>query len=340
MVTVLGLQGQDAHYSQFSNAPLYLSPGLTGVFGGQTRIAANYRSQWASVPADYKTFTVMADHKYNCGNNRPGYFSSGVAVNYDRAGDSRLTRADANLYGSYTRPTGLRTFLTFGLGAGLGQRSFDPDDLRFDEQFDIGLGAYNPNLGNGENFANTSYLFFDAAAGINFRWQALQRGTLIDLLDKRSKLDVGIGVHHFTRPDMSFIEDVKVRLPVRWSPYANANIQVADPLDLRLAFMAQFQGVYRELVGQAGVNIHFNRDPGQQWALMLGVGYRFDEFGDAFFPMLELVYHDVLRASVSYDVNISDFNVATNRRGGLEIGLRYLIRKVCPLPDFKFCPLI
>ena len=341
LVGCLSVQGQDFHYSQFTNAPLHLSPGLTGIFAGDTRIAANYRTQWASVPVDYQTFTVMADHKYTCGSSGPGWFSSGIALNYDRAGDSRLTWADVGLYGSYTYPTSLNTFWTFGLRAGLGQRSFDPDKLRFDEQFDTGLGAFNPSLSSGETFANNSHIFFDAGLGINFRWQALQRDELIDLLHKRAKVDIGIGIHHLTRPDMSFIEDVKVKLPMRFSPYINANLQLGDPLDLRLAATAQFQSSYREYVGMAGLNIHFNpHEPGRQWALMVGIGYRFDKFGDAFFPALELNYHDKLRASISYDFNISDFQVATNRRGGLELSVRYLIKKVCPLPEFKFCPLI
>lgn len=335
-----GASAQDFHYSQFSNAPLHLNPGLTGVFAGDTRVASSFRSQWTQVPVAYKTFTVTADHKYTCGTQGPGFFSSGVAINYDQAGDSRLSLAHAGLYGSYTHPVQRSSFLTFGLNLGLGQRAFKTDDLRFDRQFDSGLGVFNPELSNSEVFANNSHIFWDAGLGINYRWQALERGALIDLLEKRSKLDVGIGIHHLNRPDMSFIEDVKVKLPVRWNPYATGVIQIGDPIDVHLSAMAQFQSTYRQYLGTAGLRLHINRQPGQQWSAMLGVGYRFDEFGDAWFPALELTYHDMLSASLSYDFNISDFTIATNRRGGLELNVRYLIKKVCPFPSFKFCPLI
>jgi type IX secretion system PorP/SprF family membrane protein len=334
------LSAQDFHYSQFTNGPLHLNPGLTGVFGGQTRINTNFRSQWEQVPVSYRTFSVTADHKYNCGNQGPGFFSTGIALNYDRAGDSRLTLANVGLYGSYTHPLSQQTFLTGGMSMGLGQRSFDTDDLRFDSQFDPLMGIFSENLSNMEEFAQSSHLFADFGFGLNFRWQALNRGTLIDLLQKRSKLDVGVGVHHLNRPDMSFVDGIKDRLPMRISTYAAANIQVLDPLDLRLAFTAQFQQAYREYVGQAGVNIFGNRQPGQQWSLLLAVGLRFNDFNDAWFPALELNYHETIKAAVSYDFNISDFERATNSRGGLELNIRYLIRKVCPLPDFKFCPLI
>lgn len=335
-----GVHAQDFHYSQFSNAPLHLNPALTGVFAGNTRIAASYRSQWNQVPVAYETFTVTADHKYNCGNVGPGFFSTGVAVNYDQAGDTRLALAQVGLYGSYTRPLNEQSFVTVGMNAGVGQRSFQTDDIRLDENFDPLLGIFDPNRPISEDFSNTSNIFVDAGVGINFRWQALQNTALIDLLEKRSKLDIGIGIHHLTQPDMGFQDDSESRLPIRYSPYATGVIQIGEPVDALLAGMAQFQGPYRQYLATLGAKFHLNRAPGEQLSIMLGAGYRFDEFGDAWYPALEFHYHEILRASLSYDINISEFQIATNRRGGLELSVRYLFKKVCPLPDFKFCPLI
>lgn len=334
------LFGQDFHYSQFSYSPLHLSPGLTGVFAGDTRASANYRGQWNQVPVKYKTFSVTADHKYTCGNDKPGFFASGIALNHDQAGDSKLSMSTVGLYGSYTHPVNKQSFVTLGLNAGLGQRKFDDANLRFDKNYNPITGTFEEGLANGENFAHSSHIFFDASIGVNYRWQAQDKAVLIDLLEKRSKLDIGVGIHHLTRPDMSFIEDGDAKLPIRISPYALGNIQVGEPLDVRLGLLAQFQGPYREFLGTAGLNLHIDKTPGQQLAVMLGVGYRFDKFGDAWYPALEVSYHEVLRASISYDINISDFSIATNRRGGLELSVRYLFKKVCPLPRYKFCPLI
>lgn len=329
---------QDFHFSQFSYAPLHLNPGLTGVFAGDTRIAGSYRSQWNQVPVAYKTFMVTADHKYTCGREGNGFFSSGIALNYDQAGDSKLAMAQANLYGSYTRPLNNQAFLTLGASLGLAQRRFLTDELRFDNQFNGEF--YDPTLGTGEFFANQSHIFLDAGLGVNFRWQALQSTALVDLLEKRSKLDFGVGLFHLNRPDQSFIDDVKVRLPMRISPYARGVVQVGDPLDVVLAAMGQFQSTYRQFLGTAALKLHLNRNLGEQLSLQLGAGYRFDRFGDAWYPALELNYHEQWRVGLTYDINISDFQIATNRRGGLELNVRYLIKKVCPLPDFKFCPLI
>ncbi|MFN7015385.1 MAG: type IX secretion system membrane protein PorP/SprF, partial [Bacteroidia bacterium] len=43
------VQSQDIHFSQFLASPLTLSPGTTGHFNGDYRIAANHRTQWRSV---------------------------------------------------------------------------------------------------------------------------------------------------------------------------------------------------------------------------------------------------------------------------------------------------
>jgi hypothetical protein len=42
----------------------------------------------------------------------------------------------------------------------------------------------------------------------------------------------------------------------------------------------------------------------------------------------------------SWDVNVSGFSAATNRNGGPEFTVRYIIHKVYPLKAFKACPLI
>lgn len=334
------LRAQDFHYSQFYNAPLRLNPALTGVFGGDTRLSANYRSQWLSVPVKYKTFTVEADHKFIRRTDRAGFFAAGLALNHDRSGDSRLSWANVDLSGSYTRYLSRQWFLTAGIQAGFAQRSFKLDDLRFDEQFDPLPGRYNPNLPIGESFGRTSHVFFDLGTGINLRWQALQTNALVDRLDRRSQVDVGVGVFHLNRPDQSFVEDVRVPLPVRVSPYVKAVVQLGLEADAVGAFTAQFQQPYTELVGMLGLRLHLSRELGNQVAIQPGVAYRFNQnFGDAIIPTIEL-HFNTLHAGFSYDINISDFQIATDKRGGPEFFVRYIIKKVRPLPEFKICPLI
>ncbi len=60
---------QDTHFSQFFSSPLYLSPSLAGATDG-TRLIANYRNQWPSIPNSYLNYAFSADHflkNYNSG---------------------------------------------------------------------------------------------------------------------------------------------------------------------------------------------------------------------------------------------------------------------------------
>ena len=47
-----------------------------------------------------------------------------------------------------------------------------------------------------------------------------------------------------------------------------------------------------------------------------------------------------LTAGVSYDVNTSKFIAATNRRGGFEIYVTYIFKKIIPFaPKTRVCPI-
>lgn len=339
------LHAQDAHYSQFYNAPAMVNPALNGVYRGDVRFMANYRSQWQSVPVSYSTFTGFADMKFIGRTDRKGFFAGGLAFNYDHAGDSKLALANLNASLSYVKTFSPKVFGSVGFYVGGNQRAFKLGDLRFENQFDDELGSYDPGLSTGEAFDETSIFFLDLGAGLNLRFQSEQTETLLDLLDKRTKLDIGVGFFHLNRPNQSFYDNDEIELPVRVSPYAFGTLMVGRNIDVVANFSGQFQQKYRELVAMAGVKFHFNdRQPGRQFALQVGAGYRFNDFGeigngDAFFPGVEVTWNG-WNAGFTYDINISDFSVATRRRGGPEFSLRYIINKIRPLPSHQVCPLI
>ena len=334
-----GGHAQDFHYSQFYNAPVYLNPALTGVFDGDLRIQGNFRNQWANVPVDYLNFSAYVDKKFIARYDKSSFFAGGIGVNYDQAGDGVLSWLDFNLNGSWTQYLNDGMFLTFGAQARYAQRSFNQDDLRFADQFDRGIGSFNGNLVTSESFGNTGHGFFDLGAGINFHWQALKKYDRFDYKTKRSKFDVGLALLHLTAPDQGFIEDVEVPLMRRLSIYADGIAQLTGKLDLAAGITLQRQGPYNENVLMGGLRYHLNRDPGKQVALQGGIGYRFDRVGDAFYPTLQLHYN-AWRVGLSYDVNVSDFNIATLRNGGPEISIRYIHKKVRPVQSRRFCPII
>ncbi|MCB0583907.1 MAG: PorP/SprF family type IX secretion system membrane protein [Phaeodactylibacter sp.] len=336
---VPGLRAQDIHFSQFAYSPSNLNPALTGVFRGNTRLVANVRNQWKAVPVDYLTFSAGADIKIPKRFDKNGFFAAGMAFNYDQAGLSRLNLANLNISGSYTHQLTSFAFLTAGAQAGFSRRGFNISDLTFDSQYDSSISGLNPSKSNGENFETFSNIYPDLSAGINFRFQDYSSCEIVNDLTKRSYLDVGVGLFHINRPDQSFGNNGDSKIFVRYSPYLLANKQVNEIVDVFGNLNFQFQGPYREWLAALGGRVYIDRTPGNQLSVALSCGYRFNkEFGDAVFPALE-VQVDRIYGSFSYDINLSEFKVATLRRGGPEFTIRYIISKVC-FDNKYFCPLL
>ncbi|WP_044103547.1 PorP/SprF family type IX secretion system membrane protein [Neolewinella persica] len=331
---------QDFHYSQFYNAPLHLNPALTGIFRGDIRAMGNYKSQWTDVPVDYKTVTLAVDKKFLKVINKDGFFSGGVVFNYDRAGDSKLTWANLDLNLSYTKVFSPKAILSVGGKAALIQRSFDQGNLRFNNNFDELRGDVNLGLPTGEAFDSDGHIFPDFSIGINLRLQSKQTSELVFRNDRRTKLDLGVALHHLLTPDQAFYDDFKVPLERRLSPYVTGTLQVLPSVDAVAGITYQNQGsFYDELVMMLGGKVWVKNTLGKQISLMAGMGLRRDKIQDAYWPTFEVSYNN-LKVGLNYDFNTSQFDIATENRGGMELSVRYLIRKVRPLPEFKVCPLI
>lgn len=318
------------HYSMFYNAPELLNPALTGIFYGDVRVMGQFRRQWENVPVDYLTFSGNYDMKiYPKKSNNNNFFGFGVNFNYDNAGFSKLSHTQLQLGGSYSMELATNTFLTGGIQVGLSNRSFKEGELNFGNQYDDVLQRFDPSLPTGEDFDNTSIFFADFSAGVNLRMQNENR---------RTKLDLGGALYHINQPRQEFFDNSDNKLPSRVSLYAIGAIRIAGPLDLLLRGTAQFQSSYREYVPGASLQIYLDQRRGRELALQVGCNFRLNDVTDAIIPTIEL-HWGTLGVGFSWDVNVSDFQIATEDKGGPEVWVSYRIVKVKPLSQFKTCPI-
>lgn len=321
-------QGQDIHFTQFYNAPLSVSPALTGIFSGDQRFSGIYRGQWHAANSPFSTFQGMFDTKVYNKKFGNGFVGLGGSLTYDRSGDSRLTLIELGFNGSYTYSFNTRNFLTGGLMVGFGQRSFQYNDLRWNNQYDG--ESFVSGLNTGENLDENGYVYPDMGLGINYRRQ--KPGT-------RSTLDIGAGYYHLHKPNQSFADRDESPLEPRLSLYLIQYAQLAERFDLFLNGLAQVQNEYFEGIGGFGGRWHLDQRRGKELAVQLGLSYRFNRIGDAATAETELQYQ-YWRLAFSYDLNVSGFRAATNRNGGPEVSLRYIIHFVKPIPVFRVCPII
>lgn len=334
LIPVLWLLGivsafsQDIHFSQFYNAPLMLSPALTGISKGDIRINALYRSQWNAANSPFKTYDVSAEKKFYNINHDRWWFSAGVNLFHDEAGDGNLARNSFLVTGSFTKMLQRRTFLSAGAMVGLGQRNFDLGNFTWDEMWNGDF--FDPNGPNGEDFNKTNLIYGTIGGGANMRHQ---------FFNSRSKIDFGIGFYHINLPNQAFYDNDKSRMPMRASFHVIPVWQIKNDGEIVGAGTIQSQGEYFEALVNAGYRHYLSTQRAKEVAVQFTMGYRFHQRGDAIMPAAEFHYHDFM-VGLSWDMNISKFRTATNRNGGPELSFRYIIHKVYPLRAFKACPLI
>lgn len=317
LLTGLGARSQDLHYSQFMNGSATLNPGLTGVFVGDTRVYGQYRNQWKKADAYTGTFTLAVDSKIYGKKERKWAPSWGLMINYDRAGDSKLSFFNPALNLGIATKLDENWILTLGGNLGLINRSFDTSDLTFGT--DNGVGSeIDPGFSQ-ETITDQSFTTFDAGLGFNFRYQNPE---------KRNYLNIGLGTFHLNRAKQKFViggQDIDQKYPIRWSAYADARVKMTEKLDLVLQANSQVEGEYNENV--FGLGLTFLGDSGEDknWALTGGVFGRLfyrDYISDAVVPYVRFDYK-LLSVGVSYDVNVSPLSTLTNYEGGLELWGQY-----------------
>jgi type IX secretion system PorP/SprF family membrane protein len=318
------LWGQDLHFSQFYRPGLYLNPAMTGLYEGDVRFSGLYRSQWQAVPVPYQTFNGQVDMKVPDVRFGPGKLAVGLVLNADEAGDALMRWLQAGLSGAYLLPIEDQWVWSNGVQALWANRTFQPSLLTFNEQFQGDI--FNASAASGEALLNSSVNIFSLAAGSSLAFQHEY---------SRSFFTVGVAGYHLNRPEPGFYDAETITIPIRWNAHAHGGIEVSDNLDLNAGLLWRMQNAYREYLGGVGITYHLSIDNLDPLAIGFDMQYR---WGDALIPVLRLQYGS-WEAGLSYDVNISEFSAATNRRGGPEVFVQYVIKRPAPPPVFKACPI-
>lgn len=330
---------QDIHYSQFWNAPLELNPALAGISGADMRFFGAYKNQWANVPVGYTTFSAAFDRKWKKFNNANEQFGFGFLFHQDQAGDSQWALSNASGMFSYTRKMMRGIYTSVGGQLGVGQRSFEVQQLTFDNQYNGEF--FDPRELTGESFMNTKKIFFDSHVGLNIRLQKDQlkpKRSIADFderIDTRTKLDIGIGIHHLNRPNESFYSDSEVSIPMRFDIYGLGVLKVTEKIDILGNGLFRKQAQFKELLLGSALRVHLNHKRTKELSIDLGINIR---LGDAAIPYLGVAYRNQWQMGLVYDINTSAFKTATNTNGGPELTITYLLttpktpfRKLCPL---------
>lgn len=303
---------QDIHFSHIHASPLNLNPALAGLFDGDARIIANYRNQWRSVTADYKTYMASADLNLR-GFNKNSIFGVGGQVYSDVAGDLNFTTTSTSISLS-----AMQAFDRDGSHILAGGFQFGHVSNRFDASQIVSFEE--EPLAQMDETSRHSYA--DMSAGLLW-YKRLQRGQY---------LYMGGALYHLNNPIVNFSDESTENntLYRRSVLHGGANIALNDFYTIQPNFIFMKQGPHQQLT--LGTFVKYQnpiRKKETYASLMLGGWIRSfsleDRLGaDAIVTAVRIDIAQMI-FTFTYDINISSLAKASSGRGGPEFSLVYLI---------------
>ena len=310
---------QDIHFSQTQETPLQINPSFAGGFQGDQRVILNYRNQWASLGAPFKTYALGFDTKIRT-KSRNAYLGIGTFIFKDEAGDLSMGMLQANLNIAAHIKFNDNQTIALGVMGGFVQRSISGANAQWGSQFN-GI-QYDASLPGGSySFQNFSYL--DLASGIS--WFYTTDASTLSANDN-FWVRVGIAANHLLNPKQVFYTDQTDRLGMRPTFFTQMHIGISNSkLALRPQIFYAQQVKHSEFT--IGNLFRYQLSEGSKYtklknnsAISIGVLYRVK---DAVIPMLQFEYTS-FAIGISYDYNVSKLSAGTNGNGGFEISLRFI----------------
>ncbi|MCO5287359.1 MAG: PorP/SprF family type IX secretion system membrane protein [Chitinophagaceae bacterium] len=307
-ISILQLNGQDLHFSQFFNNPLLTNPANTGFIpDADYRLGASYRNQYSNIMnVPYKTFSIFGDAQVMRNRIENGWIGLGGAILRDVAGSGSLT--STKIYGSiaYHQMLGISSLLTAGFNVGWANKRIDVTKLTFPDQFDGHF--FDATLPTQVQLAANSVSYFDMQAGINYAYFPTEN----------TFINAGYSIHHVNNPEESFFVNNGSsvnRVAMRHIAFLNGIFKVAENVIVNPNIYYTNQASSSELL--AGINGALNLSGDGEKQLVAGLYYR---YGDAIIPMVGLEINNV-RFTFSYDATMSSLKSFNHTFGAAEFNV-------------------
>ena len=307
MLAFTNIYAQDGQLSYVYASPLAINPASTGnIAEGKWRVISSFRKQWSSfIDKGIVNYALFFDAPFNSKKVALGaLFYNNSASNGAVKSISAAISFAYNTYIDYLT----KTKLAFGIQAGFGQKSFDPDKLTFDNQYVPGFG-FDPSMDSREHFSHTSVMYPDFSFG-----------TLVFTEERRNKKFfpwIGFSAFHLTEPNESFYASNISLLPRKYIISTGSIIRSSKTF----SFEPHILMINQASVFQFNAGCTFNVDFNKFTTLMFGAYFRSNDAGIA---MLGINY-DRYTLQFVYDINTSLLNPVTNGFGGYEVTLKYVM---------------
>jgi len=308
------IYGQDSQFSQFYSSPLYLGPSFAGG-ADQSRLIANYRSQWVNLPQAYSTYAVSFDHfinKYNSG--------IGLIIMRDQEGGIYNTTL-AGLSYAYNIDVNQTLKIRPGLRASYYNRNVDYSELEFAD------AIYRDSPTSIETPKNEHINHYDFA---------------FSLVAHTSNIWIGATGDHLLALNKQFANDITYP-SLKLSAYGGYRFQFAERIRTNEKKYLSFTFFYKSQAGfqQLDLGVNYEQEP-----FRIGLWFRgiptFSNTADlnALVLLAGYSFKDIL-INYSYDISMSRLLSATGGAHEISIAWRFNMgyedkqkRAALPCPDF------
>lgn len=305
---------QDIHFSQFYASPLTLNPAQTGWYKGDVRISGNYRSQWKAIDnKPYATIGLGIEKQFHYFSNT---YSFGIQAITDETGYVGLVSNKLLLSGAFSKKINGHK-LSVGIQAGAVSKSTNVIRHTFDDQFDLGGNSvFNPKLPTAE-VPGEPILYGLVNAGA--MWS--------NRLTNKIFPEFGVSVFNLNTPKESFygLDLKEVNLPIRYAIYGGGEYSLTKRIIVNphVLYMSQKKASELLIGGEVEYVLSDDVKPYIGTSIRYGLSRNFD--ASSWIGGMQMKN---IRVGVSYDVNISTLQQATNNRGAFEISFIYITPSV------------
>ena len=293
-IGLFATNAQDPQFSQFYSNPLYLAPSFAGA-AEASRICANIRDQWISLPSTFMTYSFSYDHYFS-------NFNSGVGfLGYkDAAGTGQLGTLSIGVQYSYNFKLFPNVYARPGLHFSYREHGLAWDKLKFiDEVMYSGGGSTQP-----EPLSKTRDVDLALSA-----------------LVYSKRVWGGVTVDHILTPNVSLYADTH-EVPVKVAVFGGVELvrkgRLLKPIEetMTLAYLFKKQGPYTQL----DIGVYWHKNP-----LVLGLWYRGippfnSQRGDAF---IVLVGYKTKSFNIGYSYDVTISNLIGQAIGSHEVSMSY-----------------
>ncbi len=311
-------KAQDPGFSQFFASPLTLNPALTGKFNGAIRVAGNYRNQWPAINNAFITSTASVDG-HLLGSRLPDNDTWGIGLMAmtDKTASGILTSnylAFSTAYHKSLDEDGLHQ-LGVGFQGAYANRSLDGTRLTFEDGLQLdGTWLRSPTEAINSEFVSVHY--FDMNVGVLYN--ASSNGN--------NNYYFGASAYHLNHPKESFLGVDTISLPTRITLHGGGYFPVTGTSStMYVSALFNTQAGARDYVLGGAWEISASTDETNPVNFYAGLWGRFSNVTDAIIPYVGLDVGN-FNLGLTYDVNVSALQTASQSRGGIELSLIYIKR--------------